>query len=145
MILLTVDTSPASEAALPTAVELARRFDQPLRVLLVLDGPVRHHVDQLARERGSDVDTVATEIVEATASTAAAQGVEAHGVHRHAVDAGPGIVEAASDPDVALLVMATHGRSGISRFLAGSVTEYVIRHSPVPTVVVPAAGAPAVS
>jgi nucleotide-binding universal stress UspA family protein len=136
MILLTVDTSPASEAALPTAIELARRFAEPLRVLLILDGPLRHHIDELARDRGTD--TVVEDYLGSLTGTARQANLEVTAVHRHAVDAGPAIVAAAQDPAVVLLVMATHGRSGLSRLLAGSVTEYVIRHSSVPTVVVPA-------
>lgn len=138
MILLTVDTSPTSEAALPTAVDLARRFEEPLRILLVLDGPVRHQVDELARERTTDFETVTAEYLDRLAGKARNQGIEVEATHRYAVDAGTAIVEAAEEEGVALVVMATHGRSGLSRFLAGSVAAHVIRHSPVPTVVVPA-------
>lgn len=137
MILLTIDTSAASHAAAPTAIDLARRFEQPLRILLVIDGPLRHLLDQEAREQGTTVDDVAAAHLEAVAADARAAGIEVDVVHRHAVDAGPGITDAAAEPDIALVVMATHGRSGLSRFLTGSVTEYVIRHSTVPTVVVP--------
>ncbi len=35
------------------------------------------------------------------------------------------------------LVLGTHGRKGLARILEGSVAEYVLRHSPVPVVVVP--------
>lgn len=138
MILLTVDMSPASEIAVPTAVDLARRFDQKLRILLVLDGPLRHHVDSQGRELGIDADTVVERYLAQLTARAAAEGAQAEARHRHAADAGPTIVEEAEDPEVFLVVMATHGRSGLSRMLAGSVTEYVIRQSPVPTVVVPA-------
>jgi nucleotide-binding universal stress UspA family protein len=138
MILLTVDASPASEAALPTAIELARRFDQPLRVLLILDGPLRHHFDELARDRGADTHTVVEDYLQSLTRAARQVNLDLEAVHRHAIDAGPAIVEAAEEPGVVLLVMATHGRSGLSRLLAGSVTAYVIQHSPVPTVVVPA-------
>ncbi|MES1161184.1 MAG: universal stress protein [Bacteroidota bacterium] len=36
-----------------------------------------------------------------------------------------------------LIVMGTHGRSGLSRMLTGSVAEYVIRHAEVPVMVIP--------
>lgn len=39
-----------------------------------------------------------------------------------------------------LVIMSTHGKSGISRFAFGSVAEKVLRHSPVPVLVVSAAG-----
>ena len=41
---------------------------------------------------------------------------------------------------VDLVVMTTHGRSGISHWLMGSVAERVMRHSPVPVLVVPPPG-----
>ncbi|MFO0416403.1 MAG: universal stress protein, partial [Pseudomonadota bacterium] len=37
-----------------------------------------------------------------------------------------------------LIVMSSHGRSGIARALLGSVTEYVLRHCKKPVLVVPA-------
>ncbi|MHA4808491.1 universal stress protein [Flavitalea flava] len=48
-----------------------------------------------------------------------------------------GIVEAAIQGNPALVVVGTHGRTGLSHLLLGSVAEYVIRHSPIPVLVVP--------
>ena len=45
------------------------------------------------------------------------------------------IVEYASDNDVDQIVMGSHGRSGVSRILLGSVAETVVRRSPVPVTV----------
>jgi nucleotide-binding universal stress UspA family protein len=41
------------------------------------------------------------------------------------------------DHDVDLIVMGTHGRSGIERYLIGSVTESVVRHTEVPVCCIP--------
>jgi nucleotide-binding universal stress UspA family protein len=46
------------------------------------------------------------------------------------------ICQEAADPDYSLLVIGTHGRTGVSRFLMGSVTEKVVRHSPCSVLVV---------
>lgn len=46
------------------------------------------------------------------------------------------IVEFAEDNDVDQIVMGSHGRSGVSRILLGSVAETVVRRSPVPVTVV---------
>lgn len=138
MILVTVDTSPESEAAISTAVDLARRFGERLRILLVVESSLRHEFDQRARATGSTVDGVAQGYLANLAETVRASGFDDFDVEfRHSSDAGTGIIEAADDPDVVLLVMATHGRSGFSRLLAGSVTEQIIRASPVPVVAVP--------
>jgi nucleotide-binding universal stress UspA family protein len=46
------------------------------------------------------------------------------------------IVDYAEDNDVDQIVMGSHGRSGVSRILLGSVAETVVRRSPVPVTVV---------
>ena len=46
------------------------------------------------------------------------------------------IVKFAKEESIDLIVMATHGRSGIAHVLMGSVTEKVVQHSPVPVLTV---------
>lgn len=65
-------------------------------------------------------------------------------VERHLRRGAPseGIVDAATDYGVDLIVMGTQGRTGISRIAtAGSTTERVVRWTDVPTLVVGGAGA----
>lgn len=45
--------------------------------------------------------------------------------------AGEEIITYATNNEVDLIVMGTHGRSGVDRLLIGSVTERVVRHSPI--------------
>jgi len=52
---------------------------------------------------------------------------------------GPAIVAAAELLECDVIVMATHGRTGLHRVLLGSVAEYVLRHGPCPILLVPAA------
>ncbi|HJM74349.1 MAG TPA: universal stress protein [Dehalococcoidia bacterium] len=42
---------------------------------------------------------------------------------------GPEIVKLADDEDVEVIVMATHGRSGVRRAVLGSVSDYVVRNA----------------
>jgi nucleotide-binding universal stress UspA family protein len=55
------------------------------------------------------------------------------------VEGTPGrmIVEVAHDGGYDLVVMATHGRTGLGLLLHGSVAEHVVRHGRVPTLVIP--------
>jgi nucleotide-binding universal stress UspA family protein len=53
-------------------------------------------------------------------------------------DVAGAIVREAKDQHAALLVLATHGRRGVSRLVRGSVAEQVVRHATVPVVVLPA-------
>jgi nucleotide-binding universal stress UspA family protein len=58
----------------------------------------------------------------------------------HFTDYGPtadGIINCAKEFNADLIVIGTHNRSGIDRLLMGSVAEHVVRHSPVPVLVVP--------
>lgn len=76
---------------------------------------------------------------EALASARAA--AQKHGValkeHRGTDDsAAEAIVEAAKSLNCDLIVMASHGRRGVSRLLLGSQTSEVVSHSPVPVLVV---------
>ncbi len=47
------------------------------------------------------------------------------------------IIQEAKDKEIDLIVMGTHGRSGIKRVLLGSVAQNVIGHAPCPVLVVP--------
>jgi nucleotide-binding universal stress UspA family protein len=75
----------------------------------------------------------AVESVEAQATEASVSGVET------AIEHGSpyrGIRSYVEDHDIDLVVMGTHGRSGIERYLLGSVTEKTVRTSPVPVMTV---------
>lgn len=80
----------------------------------------RAHAQRLvenARERAADHGiTVTTEVVTGKASRA--------------------IVEYARENDIDHVVIGSHGRSGVSRVLLGSVAEKVVRRSPVPVTVI---------
>ena len=52
------------------------------------------------------------------------------------LDDGDGIVEAAAKEDADLVVMSTHGRTGVAGALIGSVAERVVRHAPCAVLVV---------
>ena len=51
---------------------------------------------------------------------------------------GEGIIKIAEDEKVNLIVMGSRGLSKIQRFMIGSVSEYVVRNTRVPCVIVPA-------
>lgn len=139
MILTTLDTSDISEAAVTVAAEVAVAFDEPLALLLVIDGQLRHHFDEIGRDADRSVEAVAQGYLDDVAARLDPVGVGVHTTAVHATDAAATIVEAASDPGVRMVVMATHGRSGIGRVVAGSVTTHVLRHVGRPVLVVPPA------
>jgi universal stress protein A len=73
-----------------------------------------------------------------TKLTAVAYGIQDVPVETEVCVAAPGeaIVAAAVKHQADLIVMGTHGRSGISRLLLGSVAEYVLRHAKCPVLTI---------
>ncbi len=51
-------------------------------------------------------------------------------------NAAPEILNLTAEQDIDLLVMGTHGRTGLKHFLLGSVAERVVRESPVPVLTI---------
>jgi nucleotide-binding universal stress UspA family protein len=60
------------------------------------------------------------------------QGIEANPIFELAPEPAGQIVRLAKAVEADLIVMATHGRSGLDRLRHGSVTEQVLRHSDIP-------------
>jgi nucleotide-binding universal stress UspA family protein len=121
-ILFATDFSPSSEAAGQFAGLYARRLGARLHLLHVLParepGPVpAHRLSDLARRIGASDDCV-SEMVTGSAADE--------------------IVGYARRNGIALIVVGTHGRTGFSRALLGSVAERVMRHAPCPVLTVPA-------
>jgi nucleotide-binding universal stress UspA family protein len=56
------------------------------------------------------------------------------------VGAAEGILDYAENNEVDLIIMSTHGRSGVSRWAMGSVADKVVRHAKVPVMTVVSAG-----
>ncbi|WP_267642344.1 universal stress protein [Haloarchaeobius amylolyticus] len=129
-ILLPVDESTESTAVIHHAAELAHWADATLRVLNVADTArdsvtvvENDVVDALVREGQDVVDEVAATLdtLGADYTTDVVQG-----------DPASTIVEYAEHYEYDLIVMPTHGRKNLSRYLLGSVTEKVVRLSTVP-------------
>jgi nucleotide-binding universal stress UspA family protein len=129
-ILLPFDGSDGAATVLHHAAEIAHWADATIRVLYVADT----NQDSVTVVEGETVDVLEREgraIVEEAATTLETLGAS----YRTDVVQGnpaPTIVEYADEYDHDLIVMPTHGREGISRYLAGSVSEKVVRLSSVP-------------
>jgi nucleotide-binding universal stress UspA family protein len=68
-------------------------------------------------------------------AAAASLGVICDGVHVKDQYAAEGIVEEAKARDCDLIVMASHGRRGIAKFILGSQATRVLAHSAVPLLI----------
>ena len=139
-ILVPLDGSAVAEAALKPAVDIARQAGATLILLRAAEA----HTGPM----GDIVDAQVEVMREAEAYlTAARARVLAAGAARAEVSAwyGPpaeAIVEAARHRHADLIVMASHGRSGVARLVLGSVAESVLRATAVPILLIRAEGAP---
>ncbi|HEX7490290.1 MAG TPA: universal stress protein [Candidatus Limnocylindrales bacterium] len=135
IILLATDGSLASECASDEAIDLAVQVGARLLVVSVL-GPSSRPSGASA-EPTSPVDSrdSLTTKAQAIVQRAKAAGADATFLVWDG-DAGEAIVAAADSEKADLIVVGSHGRSGVSRFLIGSVSDYVVRHAHCPVMVV---------
>ncbi|MDO8688376.1 MAG: universal stress protein, partial [Dehalococcoidales bacterium] len=64
------------------------------------------------------------------------KGIDVTHVVTSGYDAAENIIETAKKTDADLMVMSTHGRSGLGRFVFGSVAEKILRHGEIPLLLV---------
>lgn len=133
-VLLPTRGGDGSELAVDHAVSLAARFDATLHILYVVD------IRSQAAERDTyELESLSEELharaTDEAVATATDAGVEAKAVIQQGTPHSA-IQRYADDNDVDLIVMGTHGRGRVRRFLVGSITERTIRTATVPVVTV---------
>ncbi|MFB6274023.1 MAG: universal stress protein [Salinibacter sp.] len=135
-VLAPVDFSEASEAAIQHAKEIALTYGAELDLLHVVEEPL------YPTEYGLGPASFPTEeVVENVENQLGDLAREKIGYEHVMIDAQLGppdstILEYVEDNGVDLVVIATHGRTGLDRVLLGSVAERVLRQSPSPVFVV---------
>lgn len=144
-LLVPTDFGPGSDHAIAYAAELARAFGAELVLVHSWELPTLGFPD------GTFVAT--TELVKQTESAAQAgvhravaalaqQQVRARGLLRQGASS-EAIVACAAEVGAEMIVMATHGRTGVTRALLGSVAEKVVRTAHIPVLTIRDPEAPA--
>ena len=134
-ILVPTDGSETSRRAIERAVDLASKYGARIHALYVVDTTVYSTLEtgaEMVLEALEEEGEAAVRTVE-DAATAAGVEVVTEVTEGNAHDA---IMEYAADSGADLIVMGTHGRTGLDRYLLGSVTERVVRTSDVPVLTV---------
>lgn len=134
-ILLPLDGSPLAEQALPYAAALAR--SAAARLILVRAAQARTLLDVDASDAQYGVVSRAEHDLEATSARLRETGLEAED-HVYYDSPVPAILDAARQHHADLIVMSTHGRSGLGRMVYGSVADDILRHAAIPVLLVPA-------
>ena len=142
-ILVPIDFSEHSKKALEYAVPFARQFGASLELLYVVEPTIYPadfsfgqvgfpNVEEELRTRGHH-----------ELGTLIAKTIGGRVKARASVRTGKAffeIAQFAQEQGIDLIIIATHGHTGMEHVLFGSTAEKVIRHAPCPVLVVPAAG-----
>src|SRR6266581_3034610 len=139
-ILVPLDGSMLAEAALWTAVDVAEKNGATISLLRGTEAFTRPGAD--AVEAQVTAVREAEEYLAAVATRLADKGTGRVETHVWYGPAAAAIVEAAASQKADLIVMCTHGRSGLGRLVLGRVTESVLRGTTVPILIVRADHAP---
>ena len=142
-LLVATDGSKLSANAVATAVALANALGAKVTALYASPGyPTPMYAEGVAyapmsrKEYAALCAKEADKILKPVSRTAEAAGVELESVHVIADAPWEAILAAARKGKCDVIVMASHGRRGVSAFLLGSETQKVLTHSKVPVVVV---------
>jgi nucleotide-binding universal stress UspA family protein len=134
-ILVPLDGSPLAAAALPYATVLALKTGGRLALVRAVEIRTSSVHEGIAKEL--DLRPEAEAELMAAAADLRAQGLEVES-HVYVGDAAKAIELAADTLGADMIVMSTHGRSGLARWAYGSVAERVLRLGTWPVVLIPA-------
>jgi nucleotide-binding universal stress UspA family protein len=137
-ILIAIDDSAASLLAAKAGFELAHQLNSSVAIIFVIDqskeignvdaGILPEAAAIMLKKQASD-----------TINQIMTQYNGTYGVVRFIPEGSPHeeILNTIQSWDADLLVIGTHGRTGLKHLLMGSVAEHIIRHSSIPVMVVP--------
>jgi len=137
-VLFATDFSASSEAALPYAAAICRRFGSTLHAAHVLS-------DASLLMMSGGVDYVSMSTIYEDAHTEAREKLDLmlarfdriphHNYVRHG-QVWKNLAEIVAENEIDLIVVGTHGRTGLGKLLLGSVAEDILRHAPCPVLTV---------
>ncbi len=141
-IVVPLDGSQMAERSLPHAVELARKLSMPIHLIRVIDltqiertAPFGLGLEQATFELArTEEESESHRYLLEVSDELLAQGVVVSDEIRCGV-VFQEIIDASRTGDV--IVLASHGRGGVSRWFIGSVAEDIVRHSRTPVLLVP--------
>lgn len=143
-ILVPTDGSEVAQVAVEHALDIAEMFDAEVHALYIADidaisyGLGTEQVELLRRGEFGNLDKLQAEAEEATGyivEQAEERGLTSHEIHLGGTPHTQ-ITDYAESEGIDLIIMGSHGRSGVRRALLGSVTERTLRSTEIPILVV---------
>ena len=141
-ILVPLDGSGFAEAALPYALEMAAQFDSDITLLRVVlpprmgEGALSPESANFLIKMRDDLYKEAIEYLQHQKGSLRQQNYRVHYQVAESEDIAAEIISAVKGGDVDTVVMCTHGRGGLSRWLFGSVATRVLQSVQVPVLVI---------
>ena len=141
-ILVATDGSDLSHKAVTSGIDLAALTGATLVIVKVVpryartyfEGSIPISMDDSARIEQQWIDEGQL-VVDSYKAGAEAKGVKVQAVVVQSDLVAEGIIAAAAKHHADLIVMASHGRKGITRLLLGSETQHVLTHSHTPVLI----------
>lgn len=135
-ILVPVDLSKRSEEALSYAAMMAERFGSKLVLTTNVNMPERAVLENFADSEHTTIEDAAKAVLRQLANKRASEVSSTIDVRFREFPA-EGILDAAEESGIDMIVIASHGRAGMTRWLLGSVAEKIARGAQIPVVIVP--------
>ncbi len=133
-ILVPLDGSKIAEQAIEKAVDIARKYEAELHFARTFSLPVMAPMACAA----VDINQIKESQHKAVQDYLKSHAVQDLDCFFHAIDGDPGesLLRLADEESYDLIVLTTHGRSGVSRWIFGSVAEKIVRHANCPVMTV---------
>ena len=138
-ILVPYDASSYANHAFDEALKIAEKFGSKITVITIL-GPSVEHTPGISLERAIEIqdehENAATKILKDLEELAKEKGVEFSFKVIYEPSPYKGIVNFSNSNSMDLIVIGSHGRSGIKKALLGSVASGVVEHANCPVLII---------
>lgn len=134
-VLTLTDGSELSRVALHYAVEICRQFNAELYLLTVMDKVPSYLDAEISHEIFERMEDILKNEVANCSGYCETAGIECKSEVRSGLPYEE-IIKYTKEIGADMIVLSTHGRSGISHILLGSVAEKIVRHAPCPVLTV---------
>lgn len=141
-ILVPLDGSGFAEAAIPYALELAAQFDSDITLLRVVlpprvgEGALSPESANFMIKMRDDLYKEAIDYLQSQKGSLRQQNYRVHYQVAESDDVAAEIISATNGTNADVIVMCTHGRGGLGRFLFGSVAMRVLQSAAVPVLAI---------
>ena len=137
-ILVPLDGSPLAEAVLPHAEALAKSEHAEIIILRVPNAPVSEFLSRdpmIAEMIHADMEKESEEYVQGKVAMLEKDNIKVTGITKDGLVPDT-ILEVADETHADIIAMSTHGRTGVSRWLMGSVADRVVHYSHIPVMLI---------